>query len=354
MLRRKVTVLSALLVLAAASAAEAQEIMLEGPLANQPACRECLLYRDHRFSVSPMVNFTLLDDYRRHIFFGLRLEYNFTDWIGIAISGAYGIGVDTGLTEEVAEKAPNGIDANRANYPFPSDEAGARTARSQTSNLLGQMLGYATVELMFIPFRGKFGLFSRLFLDVDLYVFLGYSFTFVQERADVDCRTSEFALESGRGYQGGRVPDGYANAEAYDAAMPDRCPWVAANDDGSVASSGDVAAVPRAGTRMAVNAGTYGLGVAIYTNNWLAVNLEYRVMPILWNPTGTDERGMDLRGDTLTFCPSDAGEGEGDYCGDTGEFPDRRVNEDDRRWTANHMFTIGVTFHFPTTPRRSE
>jgi outer membrane beta-barrel protein len=348
MVRRNVTVLSALLVLAATSVAEGQEIMLEGPLAGAPACRECIQYRNHRFTVSPLFNFTLLDDYRRHIFIGARLEYHFTDWLGVAIAGAYGgfwgDSLDTGLTQEVADKAPNGIESNRANYPFPSDTAGAEAARAQTTNLLGRMLGYASIEVMFIPLRGKLGLFSRLFLDVDLYVFLGYSFTFVEERANVDCRDSSFIQE--RGYQGGRIPDEYGgNAGAFDAAMAQRCPWVG--------SSGDVADVQRADPRLAVNAGTYGLGVSIYTNDWLAVNLEYRVMPILWNPTGTDERGMALVNDTLTFCPSDAAEGEPDYCGDTGEFPDRRINENDRRWSANHMFTLGVTFHFPTTPRRS-
>lgn len=341
MLRRNATILSALLVLAATSVAEAQEIMLEGPLAGAPACRNCVLQREGRFTVSPLITFTLLDDFRRHIFFGARLEYNITDWLGIAVSGAYGLGVDTGLTEEVSLKAPNGIESNRANYPFPADEAGARAAREQTTNLLGRFLGFATIELMFIPLRGKFGLFSRLFLDVDLYIFLGYSFAFVDERRDVDCRTEEFIND--RGYAGGRVPGGWE-------PMAQRCPWVG--------EGYDAAEVPRAGTRLAVNAGTYGLGVSIYTNNWLSVNLEYRVMPILWNHTGTDERGMalrDIEGESvLTFCPSDAPEGDPDYCGDTGEFPDHRINEEDRRWTTNHMFTIGATFHFPTTPRRSE
>jgi outer membrane beta-barrel protein len=343
MVRRNITILSALVVLAASSAAQAQEIMLEGPLAGATACRNCIQYRDHRFTVSPLISFTLIDDYRRHIFFGARLEYNFTDWIGVAIAGAYGVGIDTDLTDQVSMKAPNGIESNRANYPFPSDDDGARAARAQTTDLLGRILGFVSIEAMFIPLRGKLGLFSRLFLDVDLYIFLGYSFTFVEERADVDCRSSEFI--EGRGYDGGRIPSGYDSA-GYDAAMGDRCPWIGA--------SGDEAHVRRGSTRLATNAGTYGLGVSIYTNNWLSVNLEYRVMPIYWNSTGTDERGMALVGDTLTFCPSDAGEGDEDYCGDTGEFPDHRINADDRRWTANHMFTIGATFHFPTTPRRSE
>jgi len=342
MQRRFLTTLAALVILASASAAEAQEIMLEGPLAGAPACRNCTLYRQGRFSIAPMFYFSLLDDYRRHIFLGARLQYNITDWLAVGVSGGaggfWGDLLDTRLTEEVATKAPNGIDSNRTNYPFAADQAGAESAEVNTTELLGRIHGFVAFELTFIPFRGKFGLFSRLFLDVDLYIFLGYPIAIVEERANVDCRTwDDFNRE------GGRAPSGVSDEASADAYRNDHCPWVGSNQD-----------IPRADPRIAVSAGTYGLGVSIYANRFVSVVMEYRVMPLLWNHTGTDERGTALVGDTLTVCPSDAGEGDPDYCGETGEFPDHRINESDRTWTANHMFAIGVTFHFPITPRRSE
>lgn len=346
-MRRKLTVLTALVVLTAASAAEAQEIMLEGPLAGAPACRGCVLHREGRFTVTPAFTFSLLDDYRRHIFVGARLTYNITDWIGISVAGGYGGFwgdlLDTGLTGEVASKAPNGIESNRTNFPFAADSAGAADAERFTTDLLGRFLGFVSAEVVFTPLRGKFGLFSRLFLDVDLYIFVGYALPFVEERADVDCRTAEFIED--RGYAGGRVPGDRAS---YDGSLSDRCPLVGSSPEATVGQ------VPRGDPRLAVGAGTYGLGVSIYFNEWAALNLEYRVMPFLWNHTGTDERGMDLVGDTLTFCPSDASSGDTDYCGSVGEFPDHRLDENDRRWAVNHMFTLGATFHFPFTPRRSE
>ena len=348
-MRRKLTVLTALVVLSAASAAEAQEIMLEGPLAGAPACRQCILYREGRFTVTPALTFTLLDDYRRHIFVGARLTYNITDWLGVSVAGGYGGFwgdlLDTGLTREVSEKAPNGIESNRANFPFAADSTGAEDAERLTTDLLGRLLGFVSAELVFTPLRGKFGLFSRLFLDVDLYIFAGYALPFVQERADVDCRTAE--LIEDRGYAGGRIPAQYGDRASYDGAIAERCPWIGAS---GVATASEV---PRADPRLAVGAGTYGLGVSIYFNEWAALNVEYRVMPMLWNHTGTDERGMDLQDDVLTFCPSDAESGSGDYCGDTGTFPDHRVDENDRTWTVNHMFTVGATFHFPIRPRHS-
>lgn len=346
-MRRKLTVLTALVVLAAASTAEAQEIMLEGPLAGAPACRQCVLFREGRFTVTPSFYFTLLDDYRRHIFIGARLTYNITDWIGVSVSGGYGGFwgdlLDTGLTREVSEKAPNGIESNRANFPFAADAQGAADAERLTTDLLGRILGFVSAEIVFTPLRGKFGLFSRLFLDVDLYLFVGYALPFVEERADVDCRTREF-IES-RGYAGGRTPDGWpADPTEINSAT---CPIVGRS------SAAHVSEVPRADPRLAIGAGTYGLGVSIYLNDWAALNLEYRVMPMLWNHTGTDERGMDLQDDVLTFCPSDASSSDADYCGSVGEFPDHRIDENDRTWTVNHMFTFGATFHFPFTPRRS-
>ena len=350
MKRRIITTAAAIIVLASASVAQAQEIMLEGPLAGAPACRNCALYRQGRFSIAPTFYFTLLDDYRRHIFVGARLQYNITDWLAVSVIGGaggfWGDLLDTGLTDEVANKAPNGIDSNRANFPFAADRDGARSAVANTTELLGRIHGFVAVDLTFIPFRGKFGLFSRLFLDVDLYVFLGYPIMFVEERANVDCRSWD-----DMNMQGARAPNGVNDPASGDGTWQryndDNCPWIAEDQD-----------VPSGGTRVAVSAGTYGLGVSIYANNWLSITMEYRVMPALWNHTGTDERGMGLQNisnDTVpTLCPSEAGEGDTDYCGDTGEFPDHRINENDRTWTANHMFALGVAFHFPFRPRRSE
>jgi len=344
MIRRKVMILSTLLVLAAASTAQAQEILLEGPLAGAPACRSCVLHREGRFTVAPLFLFSLLDDYRRHISLGLRMQYNITDWLALSISGGYsgfwGDVLDTGLTEEVANKAPNGIQTNRANYPFDVSANGGQAAKEHTTELLGRIMGFVSAEVVFVPLRGKFGLFSRLFLDVDLYVFAGYAFAFVNERKPVDCRDNSIRSAD----RPGGIPNYVDSTEAFNA----RCPWVGSAPAGETS----VAQVPRDSTRLAAGAGTYGVGVSIYFNDWLALTLEYRLMPIKWNHTGTDERGMDLENDELTFCPND--DGAAVTCSRTGEFPDRRINESDRTWTLNHNFGLGLTFHFPFSPRHSD
>src|SRR6478609_9455872 len=88
--------------LAFSGTASAQEVELTGPLAGAPAVRELRLYRKGRVELAPQVAFTLLDQYQRTMFAGLRLNYHFADWIGIGAWGAYGaVKLPTSLSEDI-------------------------------------------------------------------------------------------------------------------------------------------------------------------------------------------------------------------------------------------------------------
>jgi len=78
-------------VLAWGQAANAQEIQLTGPLKGAPAVRNMRMYREGRFELAPTASFTLLDEYRRTILVGARLNYNIKDWIAIGLWGAGGV-----------------------------------------------------------------------------------------------------------------------------------------------------------------------------------------------------------------------------------------------------------------------
>ena len=52
--------------------------------------RHLRLYREGRFEIAPTVSFTLLDEYRRTILVGARLNYNIRDWLAIGVWGAVG------------------------------------------------------------------------------------------------------------------------------------------------------------------------------------------------------------------------------------------------------------------------
>jgi hypothetical protein len=102
--KRLVAVLALALALCAfTEPAEAQQILLTGPLAGAPAVRKLRLRRKGRFEIAPAVSFTLLDEYQRTILLGGRLNYNFTDWLSFGAWGAVGsaIRIQTHLTDEI-------------------------------------------------------------------------------------------------------------------------------------------------------------------------------------------------------------------------------------------------------------
>ena len=78
--------LAGVLSLAVTERADAQEILLTGPLAGAPAVRKLRLHRQGRFELSPSATFTLLDEYQRTILLGAKLGYNITDWLQIGVS----------------------------------------------------------------------------------------------------------------------------------------------------------------------------------------------------------------------------------------------------------------------------
>jgi len=102
--------------LAATETAHAQEILLTGPLAGAPAVRQLKLYRKSRFELAPTATFSLLDEYQREIYFGLRANYNLTDWLAIGVWGSGGlIKISTALSDNIQS-----INAGRKRGPRPT------------------------------------------------------------------------------------------------------------------------------------------------------------------------------------------------------------------------------------------
>lgn len=246
--RRWITALTAAsIVLGASEYASAQEILLTGPLAGAPAVRKLRLQREGRFEVSPNVTFTLLDEYQRTIFLGLRLNYNFTDWLAIGVWGAHGtIALPTGLSNRIqdvnAERLdPNGPDPNCQNLNCALTQI---NIGDDFTDQLATLDFAASPQITLVPFRGKLALFQSVFLDTDLYFFGGPAFIGVTERQNCspddetgDC-TEKFDRES----------------------------------------------------RLAI-APSFGLGFTFYVNKWMALGAEYRAMPFSWNSPGFDTGG---------------------------------------------------------------
>lgn len=225
--------------------AEAQEILLTGPLAGAPAVRKLRLHREGRFEISPTVTFTLLDEYRRTILLGAKLGYNFTDWLEVGAWGGYGglIQITTDLAEQIQVANKERVDRARIN---PRDTERRLTAVSLGPDFeeqLGSIDWVVSPQITAIPFRGKLALFQSIYLDTDLYVFGGPAFVGVTERGTCDdnCTSDNYAL----------------------FPMESR-----------------VAIAP-----------TFGLGFSFYINKWSAIGFEWRGLPFSWNTGGFDTAG---------------------------------------------------------------
>jgi len=232
--------------LAFAPAAEAQEILLTGPLAGAPATRKLRLHREGRFELAPAVTFTLLDEYRRTIFLGARLGYNFTDWLAIGAWGGYGglLQLNTSLTDNIQEQ--NAIRIQRATTGgMPLDTERRLTAVNlsrEFEDQLGGMDWVVTPQVTVTPFRGKLALFQSIYLDTDLYVFGGPAFIGITERAD--------------------------------------CSYCVSNNRDPFPMT----------SRVGIT-GSFGAGLSFYINEWAGVGWEYRLLPFSWNRGGFDTAG---------------------------------------------------------------
>jgi outer membrane beta-barrel protein len=279
-------VLSAAGFLLDAPKVDAQEVQVTGPLAGAPAVRHMRIYRDGRFQIQPSFGVTINDSYARSMFVGVQLGYHFTDWLGLQAFFNYDVySPATGLTDQISSRGVT-ADVNRLSLPSP---AGFK-------DQIGKINYLAGLQATFIPLRGKLSLFQALFVDTDFYLFGGVAFAGVEERADV--------LHS---------------ASAPNPCLNARMTTQPCLDTQSARAS-----------RMAI-APTFGVGLSMYFTNYMAMTLEYRAFPFKWNTSGTDERGLNKER----------------VSDNSGEFPDGQINEADRIFQFNQMFTLGLAFYLP-------
>jgi len=302
--------------------ASAQEILLEGPLAGAPAVRKLVQYRQLRFSVGPQFGYTILNNYMHNFLVGARLEFNILEWLSVGVVGYYSFNAPTKLTQHIsASEDIGGQPTTPTESNFPS-YSGANNFEEQVSLLKGMYLA----QLAVVPFRGKLAMFEKLFVAIDGYIFVGGGIVHLNERKDC---SSELVPDD-------RAPGGYNN----------ECGNLRQFDTGN--GYGSVSRVNRV-------TGTFTLGVGFmaYFNEWFALDLEYRVTPFKWNEAGTDESGKagkqweltENEDGTLSWTPTSRG---------AGDYPDGRINKQDRIWNSNQSISIGFIFYFPLAPKIAE
>jgi len=229
--------------LAVAERADAQEILLTGPLAGAPAVRKLRLHRQGRFEFSPGMTFTLLDEYQRTILLGAKLGYNFTDWLQFGVWGGYGaIKISTYLTDQI--QTQNAARVKRA-QTNPTDTERRLTAVNlgpDFNDQLGDINWILSPQITVTPFRGKLALFQSIYLDTDLYVFGGLGIIGLNERAN--------------------------------------CNQCASNNVTPFEMASRTAFAP-----------TFGLGLNFYMNEWSALGVDWRFLPFSYNSGGFDTAG---------------------------------------------------------------
>jgi len=235
-------------VLSAAGPARAQEIQLTGPLKGAPAVRELRLYRQGRFEIAPAISFTLLDEYRRTILVGARLNYNIRDWIAIGVWGAAGaISTTTDLTDRIDSLPAPRDPLTAVNVNHSTDPSGGfRPFANQAAKI-----SYVVApQLTFIPFRGKLAIFNKIFVDTDLYLAGGVAFVGIKERGDC----------------GGQGQIACSNPNSFDLTSKSKI------------------------------APTFGVGLTFYPSSFVSFGVEYRGLPFSWNRAGFDSRGSGPNG----------------------------------------------------------
>lgn len=247
LLRRGIAVFAAVGCIAATQTAQAQEILMSGPLAGAPAVRKLRLYREGRVELAPAVSFTLLDEYQRTILAGATLGYNITDWLAVGVWGAFGaVHLPTALTENIEEyHAGRHCSAN-----MPDTDSNALDCRLTSYNIgnngklrdqAGQITWVASPQLTLTPFRGKISAFESLFVDTDLHFFGGFAAVGLNERA---------------------------------------------NCTGSACQTNHTRAARTAFT------GSFGLGLTFYTHKWGGLGFDWRALPLSRNTGGFDTAGQ--------------------------------------------------------------
>jgi hypothetical protein len=281
---------AALGLLAFTETAQAQEILLTGPLAGAPAVRELRLYRQGRVEISPGVSFTLLDEYRRTILPNLQLNYNITDWLAVGVWGGLGLKLtDAALSEHIQEvNARRRAPVDQGGQP-PTSTDRRLTAINLGPNFLDQLASInwmiTAPQLTFVPFRGKLALFSKVYTDSEIFFFAGLGIIGLTERAD--CTTPT-----------GGKPCSQNFATASRTAF----------------------------------APSFGFGLSFFVNSWNSLGLEYRAMPFAWNTGGFDTAGG----------------------GRDKSFPDGQINGDDRKFIFNQLLTVRWNFYLPLKYRLSQ
>jgi outer membrane beta-barrel protein len=215
-------------------AAHAQE--RKSPLADAPAVRRRVELRDKRFEIGVGAGTTVGQDFYHAVVVNGRLGFHLTDWLAVAGWGAFNL--TPNLATTFHDRLLDVLDETNA-----KDRTPTRDQALAGMNRIGEAFA---AQLELVPFTGKFGLFSKLFMSYDFYAFGGPGF--IDFKADGGC--------------------------VDDPRSGQTCPVT--------------------GLKVGAN---FGLGMHLFANDFFAINVEVRDLLVRNNPAGRDQNGDMLAND---------------------------------------------------------
>lgn len=267
---RVLPLLLAPLVLAQARDASARGT---GEFEKQPSIRKRFEMRKARFEIAPALVTSINQDFRHFIGGGIVLQMHITDWLGIGLQGGFGGGIDSGITDRLA--GPEGV--------LPDAQAGVQPSKNQFRDHLADIKALASVYATLTPFTGKMMLFGALLLRYDLYGMIGVGGLYM---------TNTYSP---------------SNPESGDPRCvngdPNRCDPL------------------NSGFKFG---GMFGVGLHLFFNDWVGLNLELRDYLTSTNPAGLDVDG------------------------------DRVITDKDSTISNNFFFSAGITIMLPPTAKISQ
>ena len=239
------------------------------PLEGQPAIRRKLELRKLRFEITPQLMVSLNQDFRHFIGGGLVLNFHINDWLGIGLQAAGGGALDTGLTSAINNKLLEETNPNFVSKPIPFQPSREQfNAHLASTNLIASLFAQIT------PMAGKLAIFGSGYARYDLYVLVGFG---LMNLTNTWASYTPKAATSGGNPQ---VKDAQGCGDAKASTDPNLC-----NPQ-------------NAGLKAS---GMWGVGMHLYFNEWIGLNLEMRGFV-----TSANYGGLDVNGDRTIDSKNDA------------------------------------------------
>lgn len=253
----------------------------KSPLSGQPAVRHKMELRQKRFELTPTFDMSVAADYKNTLSGGLKAEYHLTDMLSVGGMILFGTSLDSSLTQQIDDSLP---DSETPGEPTPS--------KSQFKDHLNTTPFHGSLNATLTPWFGKMALFGRAFVNFDIYLTGGFGFAQTKNSWDAGdkCTVADRTV-----MQGG------SEVQIFDNPKND-CPHNAGFNPGVV----------------------LGVGMHVFANKWMAVDLSFHDYLFNDNPSGLDFNA------------------------------DQKVDEDDRRFLSHLFFGVGLSLYLPPKVQISE